>query len=147
MKQRPQAPSEPALPADTTFSEEDLRRDAAWIESLYLRNKRVIEMVAAESGVKAYFFWQPVPQFACDASKQVFPHRYSRRADAVLGIVYEDVASGALTPRSAVESAGLVDLSQLLLHYDRPPFVDAHHYTPAVCRMIAGQIADRIELP
>jgi len=146
MRQRQREPAVAAPSIDAAIPEEELREEATWIESLYLLNKRVIELVADEAGVTPYFFWQPVPQFAGDPSQQVFPHRYSWRADTVLRMVYDDVAAGRLAADSKAGSPALVDLSRLLVDYDRPPFVDAHHYTPAVCRLIAAKIADRIEV-
>ena len=112
--------------------------DARLLFDLHRTNRRLIELAAGEKGVTTLFFWQPVPLVGYDLRHHRFPYGYGRHGDEVLRLLYD---------LAATEPEGLIDISRMLATYDQPAFVDAHHYTAAVCRRIAEEIARHVDVP
>jgi hypothetical protein len=106
--------------------------DAKVVLRMYGINRRAIDHAARDAGIAPHFFWQPIPEHAYSEKYRIFPNIFGPRAVAVMRALYR------LFPG---KEGAVVDLSGMLASYDRPAYVDAHHYAPAVCKMIAERIA------
>ena len=110
----------------------------------YLMNKRLIENLAEEFGVEAFFVWQPVPTYKYNSESDIF---YGSD-ESSFG---EHLASGEGYPLMAEKiSSGEVFLDETTflwlgdLQVDRTDqlYVDRVHYTGDFSRIIADAIAD-----
>jgi hypothetical protein len=112
--------------------------DAAVLLRMYGVNRRVTEHAARDAGVAPYFFLQPIPVHAYDPKKLIFPLFYGPREKAAMRALYASFPAA---------EPSLVDLSAMLAHHEAPAYIDAHHYAPAVCKLIAERIAERLVVP
>ncbi len=114
-------------------------RDAEIMLRMYLQNQQGIADAARAAGVDAHFFWQPVPIYAYDLRRMVFDANAAGRHKSAAQALYA-MAEERKPPR-------LVNLSRMLETYEKPAYVDLHHYAPEVCRMIGERMAEQIPVP
>ncbi len=113
--------------------------DAETILRMYLQNQRAAADAAGAAGIAAYFFWQPIPLYAYDTKKLLFDPGGEARHRFAIQALYEKVEERK-PPR-------LTNLSRVVETYEKPAYVDLHHYSPDVCKMVAERMADAIVVP
>ncbi|MEM8994673.1 MAG: hypothetical protein AAGF23_07760 [Acidobacteriota bacterium] len=116
----PAATSDGASPAD--------------VERSYRAARRQIEALAAEYGVRVYFFIQPVPGYRNAFGDHPLMRYGHSPATAARMELLEATADG----RTRFSLAAALD------GYGGTAFVDSFHYSPPVNDLLAGAIADRV---
>lgn len=124
-------------PPPAADAEAHATEDAEAIFRIYAINRRLVEHAAKDAGAAAHFFWQPIPEHAYDAKKRLFPGLFGPRAVAAMRALYRAFPG---------REPSVVDLSEMLATYPVPAYVDAHHYAPAVCKLIAERMAERVSV-
>ncbi|MBI1860944.1 MAG: SGNH/GDSL hydrolase family protein [Deltaproteobacteria bacterium] len=109
------------------------------ILAYFLHNRRITELVAQNAGIQSLFFWQPVPLYAYDLKYQLFEMFYSPYLRGFMKSLFERVAR--------LRVPGLINISNLLVKFDKAAYVDSHHYNPEVCGLIARALAEHIKVP
>jgi hypothetical protein len=116
------------------------RNDLVEIRNEYLKSREIINMLAAQYQFSAYFFIHPAPGYRNSYAK----HRFWEQRSA------ESVS--AMTKKmelleSTTNSQNAFSMTDLLNDYRKQPFVDQIHFTPEVCDLLAGFIAQKISIP
>jgi hypothetical protein len=119
---------------------------AAAIVQRYLRNKRIIQGMAAAHGIEAFFVWQPIPSYQFDLAHHPFAKSPNFREHLFPAKGYEYLANLRTTNAHAAEVLWLADMQK---DAREQLYVDAVHYTAKMCERIAGEIARhmRAKLP
>jgi hypothetical protein len=117
---------EPPPPRDETT--------AARVVSRYLENRRMIQAIAREYGVKTLFVWQPIPVYDLDLRRHPFSDRLS-----VDDMRY--AVTGYDLMESRREEPGFLWLGNLHAEAADPLYVDLVHYSPQFIDLIAERIA------
>lgn len=109
----------------------------------YFRNKRLIESLAEERGVRTRFVWQPVPVFGYDLDHHAF-------ADSLADFGRESIQRPRLTRagyrmmdslRRSGRGRGLVWCADLQRGTERNWYVDPVHYTGEMAGRVARCVA------
>ncbi len=103
----------------------------------YLRNRRMIEGMANANGIKTVFVWQPVPTYKFDLKFHPFTGKDFGRHQLV-GEGYKYMAQCRQTNAPATNELWLADMQE---NAQEPLYVDAVHYSPKMCGLIADEIA------
>ncbi len=138
--------------AEETMAEQIRRRvkpaghletlDAATANSIcerYLRNREMIEAMANARRIKTVFVWQPVPTYKFDLKFHPFAENgkdFGRHR--VSGVGYQHMAQWRQTNAPASNELWLADMQE---NAREPLYVDAVHYSPKMCGLIADEIA------
>ena len=108
----------------------------------FVRNKKIIESVAAAHGVRVVFVWQPVSTYKYDSRYNVFADRWgwgevlrSRYGYALMAEFLKEHPQGA-------NFLWLADMQQ---HEQKPLYVDAVHYSGEMCGKLARRIVDLLQ--
>lgn len=127
--------------AELSPEHENVLHDAVTIDRViqhYIRNKRVIESIAAVHGVKTIFVWQPIPAYKYDMKHHLFPEgaRY----------MYSTYGYPRMAEIIAQKPLGnnFVWAADIQENLKEPLYVDKVHYNPEMHRRIATFIADEI---
>jgi hypothetical protein len=124
-----------------TQSEEQLKVLANRACEHYLNNLRLVEAVAERFQVKAAFVWQPVPAYKYDLAYHPFREpAVGNHACSAIG--YPLMALRVATHPPAVNFLWGADLQE---NRHEPLYVDAVHYSPKMCELLATEIALRID--
>lgn len=109
------------------------------IRNEYLKNREIISLLAKEYRFAAYFFIHPVPGYR----NSFATHRFwkNRTPESVKAITAKmQLLEGTVNADNAFSMTGLLE------HYPNEPFVDAIHFTPAVCDLMAEFITQKIQI-
>ena len=101
----------------------------------YLNNKELIERIATAYGVKSCFIWQPVPTYKYDLNYHLF------RGEGISWRSrpgYERMAELIRIKPAGTNFLWCADMQQ---GFQEPLYVDAVHYSPKMCDLVARQIA------
>lgn len=123
------------------FAESGQSRDVDLVFQHYLHCKELIRALGQEVGFPTWFYIQPVPGFR----NAFLRHPLASRA-------YVDAFDDFVQPkmellRGTADGRRSFDMTGLLAGYSDQPFVDGLHYSSPVNRLLAGFIADTLELP
>jgi hypothetical protein len=127
------------LDVDGTDAASDARRRELLdsVVQRYLANKRQIEGVAQQFGVRPVFIWQPIPYYKYDAAYHPFSSPTNRHASA-----------GYLHMQSIVDKqdlgANFVWAADIQEQVKERLYVDAVHYSARMNERLATFIAERI---
>lgn len=104
----------------------------------YLDMIKTTQMLCKAFNIKCYFFWQPVPYYNYDRSKDKICDKKSLPMFAkVFPIIKEN----------AKHTPELYYLGDLLAEYKGSPFLDAFHYSSAFNRRIADEMLKVVAIP
>jgi hypothetical protein len=108
----------------------------------YLENKRQIEALCREYGIRAVFVLQPTPAYKYDLRY----HAALSRHYGLGGHERSGVGYGLLAERLATQPAGsnFLWLADMQEHEQEPLYLDNMHYTAKFSHTIASHIADHI---
>ena len=107
----------------------------------YLRNREMIEGMAKARGIKTVFVWQPVPTYKFDRKFHPFAEKDFGR-HGVSGEGYHRMAQWRQTNAPATNELWLADMQE---NASEPLYVDAVHYSPKMCSLIANEIAPMVQ--
>lgn len=107
----------------------------------YRSNRKIIEAIAREYGIKTLFVWQPMPLYAYDTRHHIFSDYNYSAASPYLKIGYDLMASANANIDSGANFIWLADIQR---EESRPLYVSAFHYSPEMSRIIANYIAQDI---
>jgi len=121
------------------------KRVVKWLDpeevlSQYQMNKRHIKALGELHGFRPYFFIQPVPGYR----NPYLEHKLMIPRMPLHRVAFLKSTMSLL--RDTVNHQDSFDLTGLLEHYGKQPFVDKAHYTSKVCDLIAREIANSIEM-
>jgi hypothetical protein len=106
----------------------------------YLENKRQIEALCREYGIRAVFVWQPTPAYKYDLQYHIALNRhYGLGGHARSGIGYELMAKRLETHPPGDNFIWLADIQE---NEHKPLYLDSMHYTSGFSEVIARHIAD-----
>ncbi len=106
----------------------------------YKLNKKLITVLASEYGIRTYFFIQPVVGYRNKFRTHLFNPSGATEPELI------NTEMMALLAGTA-DGKTSFDVTGLLADYEKQPFVDAAHYTPEVCGMVARAIVERVAIP
>ena len=125
-------------PGQKAKSERDEAGKAAKSLALYSRNRRMIEAVSAEFGVRPVFVWQPIPFYRYDLARHPF-------RDDVAHYDAPGLAEGFRTMERRWKARELGDNFVWCAHIQQGVteqlYVDTVHYSAAMNRILADCIA------
>jgi hypothetical protein len=129
------AKSKRQISIKTTF-----RKDPVDIRNEYLQNREIMNMLAAQYRFSAYFFIHPAPGYRNSYAKHKFWKQRSTES------VHEMRKKMELL-ETTTNHQNAFSMTDLLADYRKQPFVDEIHFTPEVCDLLAGFIAQKIYIP
>ncbi|HTY70228.1 MAG TPA: SGNH/GDSL hydrolase family protein [Alphaproteobacteria bacterium] len=106
----------------------------------YLENKRQIEAICRDRGIKAMFVWQPTPAYKYDLSRHVALSRHYGLGGHERGAVGYALFARWLESHPAGDS--FLWLADIQEDETAPIYLDNMHYTAAFSRKIARHIAE-----
>jgi len=115
-------------------------RSAAMVQR-YLRNKQIIQGMAAAHRIKAFFVWQPIPSYHFDLAFHPFAKSPNFREHLFPAKGYENMAAVRVTNAHAADVLWLADMQK---EAREQLYVDAVHYTAKMCGQIAEEVARHI---
>lgn len=107
----------------------------------YQMNRRMIEAVSRDVGVRSVFVWQPTPLFGHDMKNHIFRDFDYNSFTPYLKRGYEFVAGSTNYRELGQNFIWLADMNRSA---DRPLYVSAFHYGPELSRLLAQSIADAL---
>lgn len=113
----------------------------------YLRNKRTIEAIARDYGIKSFFVWQPVAVFQYDPQYNIFAGYDYASLTPYLQAGYEYAAT---TLKVNPPGDNFIWCADMQADVKEPLYADAYHYSNAMNKRIATFVVDAItarELP
>lgn len=107
----------------------------------YLINKKIIEAISKEFGVKSYFVWQPVPTYKYDLKYHLFADGgFGRHKNSKSGYEYvETLVKSGKFGNDFLWLAGIQEDRK------KPLYVDKYHYTSELSKEIADKISTYLE--
>jgi hypothetical protein len=108
----------------------------------YKINMEIIESISNHFKIKPLFVWQPVPVYKCDHEYNLFATFDYVGYVPTLSIGYQEMAKVVADGQFGDNFLYLADIQVGL---NKSLYVDAIHYTPYLCRIIAQRIADKLE--
>ncbi len=115
------------------------------INNLLRRYKINMEMIQSTSShfkIKPLFVWQPVPVYKCGHEYNLFSNFDYDGYVPSLRVGYQEMAKVFPSGEFGDNFLWLADVQEGL---NKSLYVDAIHYTPYLCRLIAHRIADKLE--
>ncbi len=125
--------------ASGTAQAADLGKIARTIDR-YVINKKMIESVAQEFGVKTFFVWQPAPLYKYDLSYDPFLTGTGPTMDSA--VVYPAMAEYLETHNIGDNFLSLADMQEGV---KKALYVDSIHYSPEMSKEIAKRISGFIK--
>jgi hypothetical protein len=124
--------------------DDDARKDPLRLRKViirYIENKRLTEAVAAAYRIKAFFIWQPIPNYRYDLTLHLFPdHLPGDNEGSSLG--YRQMAEYVNSHSMGDNFVWCADIQQAAR---TPLYVDPTHYSGKMSSMVARCIADGIK--
>jgi len=117
-----------------------LREDPVEIRNEYLFNRDIINMLATRYQFSAYFFIHPAPGYRNSYANHKF---WKQRSTASVSKMTKKMELLETT----TNDQNAFSMTDLLTDYRKQPFVDEIHFTPEVCDLLAGFIAQKISIP
>ena len=108
----------------------------------YKINMEIVESISNHFKIKPLFVWQPVPVYKCDHEYNLFATFDYVGYVPTLSIGYREMAKVVAGGQFGDNFLYLADIQVGL---NKSLYVDAIHYTPYLCRIIAQRIADKLE--
>ncbi len=107
----------------------------------YISNKKVVEALSKNFGIRVLFVWQPVPVYKYDQNYNVFKDfNYSRFLPYLkpgYEMMYREYRAGSL-------GENFLWLADMQENLKEPLYVDAVHYSARMSEMIAGRIVEKM---
>jgi hypothetical protein len=134
---KPSSTGEPKRQAEVNYNDPEVINA---VIKRYLANKKLIEGVAKEFGVKPLFVWQPVPTYHYDPQYHLFSaggygqHSYSQYG-------YERMAELIATTPLGANFVWCADMQK---DSKEALYIDKLHYSAGFSKQIADAIADRL---
>jgi hypothetical protein len=134
---KPPSTGEPKRQAEVNYNDPEVI-DA--VIKRYLANKKLIEGVAKDFGVKPLFVWQPVPTYHYDPQYHLFSAGgYGRHSYSQYG--YEHMAELVATTPLGDNFVWCADMQK---DSKEALYIDKLHYSASFSQQIADAIADRL---
>jgi hypothetical protein len=134
---KPSSTGKPAQPTEVNYNDPEV---IDTVIKRYLANKKLIEGVAKDFGVKPLFVWQPVPTYHYDQQYHLFSaggygqHSYSQYG-------YEHMAE--LIAKSPL-GGNFVWCADMQKDLKEALYIDKLHYSASFSKQIADAIADQL---
>ncbi len=126
---------------DRILSSEEVSGALQNVVRQYQMNRRMIEAISRDMGVRSVFVWQPTPLFGHDLKNHIFKNFDYDSFTPYLKRGYEFVA-GSTNYRELGQN--FIWLAEMNTAADRPLYVSAFHYGPELSRLVADSIADTL---
>lgn len=104
----------------------------------YMVNKKIIEAIASDFGVRSVFVWQPMPLYGYDLANHIFKDFDYDKFTPHLKRGYEFVSEG---PQYRERGQNFIWLADMQAEIKQPLYVSAFHYGPQMSRSVADGIA------
>lgn len=124
---------------DKNLSREEVSGALENVVRRYQMNRRMIEAISRDMGVRTVFVWQPTPLFGHDLKNHIFRDFDYDSFTPYLRRGYEFVAGSTNYKYLGQNFIWLADMNR---EADRPLYVSAFHYGPELSRLVADSIAD-----
>ncbi|MCL5125663.1 MAG: SGNH/GDSL hydrolase family protein [Deltaproteobacteria bacterium] len=108
----------------------------------YEINRELIQAVSKAFTVYPLFVWQPIPVYKCEAKYNLFATFDYNRYMPYLKQGYENMVRHVANRQLGDNFLWLADMQEGL---HNSLYADAIHYSPYLCRTIAGKIVDALE--
>jgi hypothetical protein len=102
----------------------------------------MIQSTSSHFKIKTLFVWQPVPVYKCGHEYNLFSNFDYDGYVPSLKVGYQEMAKVFPSGEFGDNFLWLADVQEGL---NESLYVDAIHYTPYLCRLIAQKIADKLE--
>jgi hypothetical protein len=122
--------------------DDDSKRSISDLLRRYKINMEIIESTSKHFKIKPLFVWQPVPVYKCGHEYNLFSNFDYDGYVPSLKVGYQEMAKVFPSGEFGDNFLWLADVQEGL---NESLYVDAIHYTPYLCRLIAQKIADKLE--
>jgi hypothetical protein len=120
----------------------DSKRSISDLLRRYKINMEMIQSTSSHFKIKPLFVWQPVPVYKCGHEYNLFSNFDYDGYVPSLKAGYQEMAKLYPLGEFGDNFLYLADVQEGL---NKSLYVDAIHYTPYLCRLIAQKIADKLE--
>ena len=120
----------------------DSKRSISALLRRYKINMEMIQSTSSHFKIKTLFVWQPVPVYKCGHEYNLFSNFDYDGYVPSLKVGYQEMAKVFPSGEFGDNFLWLADVQEGL---NESLYVDAIHYTPYLCRLIAQKIADKLE--
>jgi lysophospholipase L1-like esterase len=122
--------------------DDDSKRSITDLLRRYKINMEMIQSTSSHFKIKTLFVWQPVPVYKCGHEYNFFSNFDYDGYVPSLKVGYQEMVKVFPSGEFGDNFLWLADVQEGL---NKSLYVDAIHYTPYLCRLIAQRIADKLE--